>query len=66
MQVTTYQMPTMKQVKQSIQYGNYASSIDIKDSCFIPIVKHHCHLLHLFGTTVVISRRFCFLSGYGT
>ena len=54
-QITTFKMPTIRQVLQFIQQGNYAFSIDLKDAFLhIPIVKHHC-----------CSWRFCLMAGCG-
>ena len=40
-------MPTLKNVRQLIQQGDFDFSIDLQDaSLHIPIVKHHCHFLH--------------------
>ena len=44
MHIPTFKMPTIKQVWQFIQQGNYTSSMDLKVSYLdIPIVKHHHH-----------------------
>ena len=46
-------MPTIRQVYQLIQQGNYAFSIDFRDAYLhIPVVKYH-HFLH-----IVISGKF--------
>ena len=43
-------MPTIRQVQQLIQQGDYAFSIDHKDGYkHIPIVKHHWKFYVLFG-----------------
>ena len=55
-------MPTMRQVQQLIQKGDYAFSVDFKDACLhIPIIKYHCHFYVLFGKINLISGRFCHL-----
>ena len=62
MHIPSFKMPTRRHIWQLIQCGDYAFSIDLQDAYLhIPIVKHHCHFLHLFGTMCLISRRFCLL-----
>ena len=47
MHISSFKMPTPKQVQQLIQHGDYVFSIDIQDAYLhVPIVKHHCHFLH--------------------
>ena len=46
-------MPTLKHVWQLIQHGDYAFSIDPQDAYLhVPIVKHHCQLLHFVWCNV--------------
>ena len=41
----TYKMPTIKQVQQLIQQGDFVLCIDLRDAYLhIPIVKHHHHI----------------------
>ena len=42
MHITTFKMPTVKQVWQLIQLGDYAFFVNLKDAYLnILIVKHH-------------------------
>ena len=46
MHFPSFKMPTLKNVWQLIQQGDFALSIDLQDSYLhIPIVKHHHHFL---------------------
>ena len=52
-------MPTLENVWQLIQQGDFAFSIDLQDAYLhVPIVKHHCHFYILFGIMCLISGRF--------
>ena len=45
--IPSFKMPTPKHVRQLIQYGDYAFSIDLQDAYLhLPIVKLHHHFLH--------------------
>ena len=45
--IPSFKMPTLKNVWQLIQQGDYAFSIDLQDAYLhVPIVKHHCQFLH--------------------
>ena len=47
MHIPSFKMPTLKNVWQLIQQGDFAFSLDLQDAYLhIPIVKHHCHFLH--------------------
>ena len=47
MHIPSFKMPTLKHVRQLIQLGDYAFSIDLQDAYLhIPIVKHHHQFLH--------------------
>ena len=47
MHIPSFKMPTLKNVWQLIQQGDFAFSIDLQDAYLhIPIVKHHHHFLH--------------------
>ena len=47
MHIPSFKMPTLKTVRQLIQQGDYAFSIDLQDAYLhVPIVKHHCWFLH--------------------
>ena len=47
MYIASFKMPTLKNVWQLIQQGDYAFSIDLQDAYLhVPIVKHHCQFLH--------------------
>ena len=47
MHIPSFQMPTLKNVWQLIQQGDFAFSIDLQDAFLhIPIIKHHHHFLH--------------------
>ena len=47
MHIPSFKMPTLKNVWQLIQQGDFAFSIDLQDAYLhVPIVKHHCHFLH--------------------
>ena len=51
----TFKMPTIEQVWQLIEQGNYAFSIDIKDAYLhIPMVKHH-FFLYIFGQILLME-----------
>ena len=46
MHIPSFKMPTIRNVWQLIQHGDYAFSIDLQDVYLhIPIVKHHCCFL---------------------
>ena len=46
MHIPSFKMPTLKNVWQLIQQGDYAFSIDLQDAYLhVPIVKHHCQFL---------------------
>ena len=46
MHIPSFKMPTLKNIWQLIQQGNFAFSIDLQDAYLhIPIVKHHHHFL---------------------
>ena len=46
MHIPSFEMPTIRHVRQLIQHDDYAFSIDLQDAyLFIPIVKHHHHFL---------------------
>ena len=56
MHIPSFKMPTLRQVWQLIQHGDYAFSIDLQDAYLhIPIVKHHHCFLCLFGIMCLIS-----------
>ena len=58
--IPTFKMPTVRQVWQLIQPGDYAFSFNLKDAYLhIAIVKHCHHFYVLFGKIKFISRRFC-------
>ena len=45
--IPSFKMPTLKNIQQLNQQGDFAFSIDLQDAYFhVPIVKHHCHFLH--------------------
>ena len=47
MHIPSFKMPTLKTVRQLIQQGDYAFSIDLQDAYLhVPIVKHHHQFLH--------------------
>ena len=47
MHIPSFKMPTLKNVWQLIQQGDFAFSIDLQDAYLhVPIVKHHRHFLH--------------------
>ena len=47
MHIPSIKMPTLKNVQQLIQQGDFAFSIDLQDAYLhIPIVKHHYYFLH--------------------
>ena len=47
MHIPSFNMPTLKNVQQLIQQGDYAFSIDLQDAYLhVPIVKHHHWFLH--------------------
>ena len=59
--LSTFEMPTIRQVWQFIQCGDYTFSIDYKDA-YLDIVKHHHHFFHiLFYDTNIMNVRFCHL-----
>ena len=46
MHIPSFKMPTLKNVWQLIQQGDFAFSIDLQDAYLhVPIVKHHHHFL---------------------
>ena len=46
MHIPSFKMPTLKTVRQLIQQGDYAFSIDLQDAYLhVPIVKHHHQFL---------------------
>ena len=50
MHITTFKMPTIRQVQELFQQGDYALSFDLKDAYWhIPIVKHHSCFYVWFG-----------------
>ena len=59
-------MPTIIQVQQIIQQGDYAYSIDLHDACLhIPIVQHHHQhhqYLHFAWQNYLINGKFCYFS----
>ena len=59
MHISSFKMPTLQNVWQLIQQGDFALSIDLQDAYLhVPIVKHH-HLFYvLFGIMCLISGRF--------
>ena len=62
MYIPSFKMPTLKNVGQLIQQGDFAFSIDLRDAYLhIPIVKHHHHFYILFGVMCLISGRFSLL-----
>ena len=53
MHILSFKMPTLKNVWQLIQQGDFAFSIDVQDACLhVPIVKHHHHFLHFVRCNV--------------
>ena len=53
MHIPSFKMPTLKTIRQLIQHGDFAFSIDLQDAYLhIPIVKHHCHFLHFVWQNV--------------
>ena len=56
-------MPTIRNIWQLIQHGDYAFSIDPKEAYLhIPIIKHHCHIFYdFFGAGHHISGKFYLL-----
>ena len=45
--IPSFKMPTLKNIWQLIQQGDFAFSIDLQDTYLhVPIVKHHHHFLH--------------------
>ena len=50
MHIPSFKMPTLRQVWQLVQHGDYAFSIDLQDAYLhIPIVKHHhCFLFFVW------------------
>ena len=53
MHVPSFKMPTLKNVWQLIQQGDFAFSIDLQDAYLhVPIVKHHRHFLHFVWCNV--------------
>ena len=53
MHITSFKMPTLKNVWQLIQQGDFAFSIDLQDGYLhVPIVKHHHHFLHFVWNNV--------------
>ena len=54
MHIPSFEMPTLKNVWQLIQQGDFAFSIDLQDAYFhIPIVKHHHCFLHFVWHNVL-------------
>ena len=46
MHIPSFKIPTLKNVWQLFQQGDYAFSIDLQDAYLhVPIVKHHCRFL---------------------
>ena len=46
MHIPSFKMPTLKTIRQLIQHGDFAFSIDLQDAYLhIPIVKHYHHFL---------------------
>ena len=59
MHIPSFKMPTLKNVWQLIQQGDFAFSIDLQDVYLhVPIVRHHHHFYVLFGIMCLISVRF--------
>ena len=53
MHIPSFKMPTLKNVWQLIQQGDFAFSIDLQDAYLhIPIVKHHHHFLRFVWRNV--------------
>ena len=53
MHIPSFKMPTLKNIWQLIQQGDFAFSIDLQDAYLhIPIVKYHCHFLHFIWHNV--------------
>ena len=53
MHIPSFKMPTLKNIWQLIQQGDFAFSIDLQDTClYVPIVKHHHHFLHFVWCNV--------------
>ena len=53
MHIPSFKMPTLKNVWQLIQQGDYAFSIDLQDAYLhVPIVKHHHRFLHFVWCNV--------------
>ena len=47
MHIPSFKMPTLKNIWQLIQQGDFAFSIDLQDAYLhVPIVKYHCCFLH--------------------
>ena len=47
MHIPSFKMPTLENVWQLIQQGEFAFSIDLQDAYLhIPIIKHYCYFLH--------------------
>ena len=47
MYIPSFKMPTLKNIWQLIQQGDFAFSFDLQDAYLhVPIVKHHHHFLH--------------------
>ena len=56
MHTDTFHMPTVRQVWQLIQQGDYAFFIYCKDAYLhVPIFKHHHNFYPLFGNTNLIN-----------
>ena len=56
MAICTFKMPTIRQVWQLIQQGNYAFSIDVKDAdLHIPFFNHHHHFCTFCLATQTLS-----------
>ena len=53
MHIPSFKMPTLKTIRQLIQHGDFAFSIDLPDAYLhIPIVKHHHCFLHFVWCNV--------------
>ena len=61
MHITSFRMPTIKQVQQLIQQGDYASSIGLKDAYLFLLSSIIVIFCDLFGKINLISGTFCHL-----
>ena len=62
MHIPTFKMPTLKNIWQLIQQGDFAFSIHLHDAYLHDsIVKHRHHFLCFFGVICLISGRFYLL-----